>query len=163
MTDYDKYREIIKDYIAKNPDKEVYMAAGWIQNEEYKTKAYLDEIYSDKDNRQNAVHVRAQASDSFCAGLSCSQHFSHANVGHRKKGGFASGNAAFLFVMLRFFAPQWETNDDLLMSKFVDGQLSHKTAYVPFGTSFEKGKKYDVKINIGKNSLYSAPNTTIIP
>ena len=72
-------------------------------------------------------------------------------------------NAAFLFVMLRFFAPQWETNDDLLMSKFVDGQLSHKTAYVPFGTSFEKGKKYDVKINIGKNSLYSAPNTTIIP
>ena len=41
-------------------------------------------------------------------------------------------NAAFLFVMLRFFAPQWETNDDLLMSKFVDGQLSHKTAYVPF-------------------------------
>ena len=41
-------------------------------------------------------------------------------------------NAAFLLVMLRFFAPMWETNDDLLMSKFVDGQLSQKTAYVPF-------------------------------
>lgn len=41
-------------------------------------------------------------------------------------------NAAFLFVMLRYFYPQWETNDDLLISKFVDGQLSRKTAYVPF-------------------------------
>ena len=41
LTDYDKYREIIKDYIAKNPDKEVYVAAGWIQNEEYKTKPIL--------------------------------------------------------------------------------------------------------------------------
>ena len=41
-------------------------------------------------------------------------------------------NAAFLFVMLRFFAPMWETNDDLFMSKFVDGQMAHKTMYVPF-------------------------------
>ena len=39
-------------------------------------------------------------------------------------------------------------------------------AYIPFGTAnekpFLKGKKHDVKINIGKNSLYSAPNTKII-
>lgn len=55
LTDYDKYREIIKDYIAKNPDKEVYVAAGWIQNEEYKTKAYLDEIYSDKPLMMNTI------------------------------------------------------------------------------------------------------------
>ena len=48
VTDYDKYREIIKDFIAKNPQREVYLAAGWIENDEYKTKAYLDEICSDK-------------------------------------------------------------------------------------------------------------------
>ena len=41
-------------------------------------------------------------------------------------------NALFLAVMLTAFAPMWETNDDLFMSKFVDGQLSHKTAYVPY-------------------------------
>ncbi len=47
-TDYDKYREIIKDFIRENPDREVYIAAGWTENEEYVSKAYLDEIYSDK-------------------------------------------------------------------------------------------------------------------
>ena len=41
-------------------------------------------------------------------------------------------NLLFLTLMLTAFAPMWETNDDLLMSKFVDGQLSHKTAYVPY-------------------------------
>lgn len=41
-------------------------------------------------------------------------------------------NAAFLFVMLRFFAPMWETNDDLFISKFFDGQMAHKTIYAPF-------------------------------
>ena len=35
-------------------------------------------------------------------------------------------------------------------------------AYIPFGATLVAGKKYDVKINIGKNSLYSAPNTKII-
>ena len=44
----------------------------------------------------------------------------------------------------------------------IDGGAS-QTAYIPFGTSFQKGKKYDVKINIGKNSLYSGPNTLLIP
>ena len=47
-TDYDKYREIIKDFIAKNPNRAVYMASGWTENHEYKTKAYLDEICADK-------------------------------------------------------------------------------------------------------------------
>ena len=41
-------------------------------------------------------------------------------------------NLLFLCAMLTLFAPQWETNDDLFMSKFVDGQLSRKTAYVPY-------------------------------
>ena len=41
-------------------------------------------------------------------------------------------NAVFLFVMLRFFAPMWETNDDLFISKFFDGQMAHKTMYAPF-------------------------------
>lgn len=41
-------------------------------------------------------------------------------------------NAVFLALMLACFVPIFETNDDVLMSKFVDGQLSHKSAYVPF-------------------------------
>ena len=41
-------------------------------------------------------------------------------------------NAVFLVFMLSCFAPRFETNDDVLMSKFVDGQFSVKTAYVPF-------------------------------
>lgn len=47
-TDYDKYREVIKKFIADNPNRELYVAAGWIENDEYVTKAYLDEIYPDK-------------------------------------------------------------------------------------------------------------------
>lgn len=47
-TDYDKYREVIKQFIADNPDREIYLAAGWMENEEYVSKAYLDEICSDK-------------------------------------------------------------------------------------------------------------------
>ncbi len=46
--DYAKYREIIKDFIEKNPDREIYMAAGWNENGEKVTKEYLDEICSDK-------------------------------------------------------------------------------------------------------------------
>ena len=48
LTDYAKYREIIKEYIAKNPQRKFYVAAGWVENEEHVTKAYLDEICSDK-------------------------------------------------------------------------------------------------------------------
>ena len=47
-TDYVKYREVIKKFIADNPNRELYLAAGWIENDEYITKAYLDEICSDK-------------------------------------------------------------------------------------------------------------------
>ena len=48
LTDYARYRKIIKDFIAKNPQREIYLAAGWIQNSEPVTKAYLDEICADK-------------------------------------------------------------------------------------------------------------------
>ena len=47
-TDYSKYREVIKKFIADNPNRELYIAQGWIENDEYVTKAYLDEICSDK-------------------------------------------------------------------------------------------------------------------
>lgn len=48
ITDYAKYREIIKDFIEQNPTREIYMAAGWIEDDQKVTKAYLDEICSDK-------------------------------------------------------------------------------------------------------------------
>ena len=48
LTDYPKYREIIKEYIKNNPKREFYLAAGWAENDEYVSKAYLDEICSDK-------------------------------------------------------------------------------------------------------------------
>ena len=44
-----------------------------------------------------------------------------------------------------------------------DGSTVHSgTAYIPFGATLAKGSQYDVKINIGKNSLYSAANTKVI-
>ena len=48
LTDYAKYREIIKDFIANNPQRPFYVAAGWVENDEYVTKSYLDDICSDK-------------------------------------------------------------------------------------------------------------------
>ena len=47
-TDYARYRNIIKAFIAKNQQRGFYVAAGWVENEEYVSKAYLDEICSDK-------------------------------------------------------------------------------------------------------------------
>lgn len=41
-------------------------------------------------------------------------------------------NLVFLALMLTCFQTRFETNDDALMSKFVDGQMAHKTAFVPF-------------------------------
>ena len=48
LTNYPKYREIIKEFIAKNPQRGFYVAAGWVENEEYVDKSFLDEICSDK-------------------------------------------------------------------------------------------------------------------
>ena len=41
-------------------------------------------------------------------------------------------NALFLALMLSCFSPRFETNDEVLMSKFVDGQMGEKSAYIPF-------------------------------
>ena len=41
-------------------------------------------------------------------------------------------NAVLLLVLLCCFTPRFETNDDVLMSKFVDGQMAEKSAYIPF-------------------------------
>lgn len=41
-------------------------------------------------------------------------------------------NAALMLVLLSCFTPRFETNDDVLMSKFVDGQMGEKSAYIPF-------------------------------
>ena len=48
LTDYEKYRKIIKEFIEKNPQRNFYVAAGWVENDEYVSKSYLDEICSDK-------------------------------------------------------------------------------------------------------------------
>ena len=48
VTDYAKYREVMKDFIAKNPQRDFYIASGWVENDEYVSKAYLDEICSEK-------------------------------------------------------------------------------------------------------------------
>ena len=48
LTDYPKYREIIKEFIQKNPQREFYLASGWVENEEYVSKAFLDDICADK-------------------------------------------------------------------------------------------------------------------
>ena len=48
LTNYPKYREIIKEFIAKNPQRNFYVAAGWVENDEYVDKSYLDEICADK-------------------------------------------------------------------------------------------------------------------
>lgn len=47
-TDYDKYAEIIKKFIEDNPDKECYLAAGWMEDGTYLDHTYLDNIISDK-------------------------------------------------------------------------------------------------------------------
>lgn len=41
-------------------------------------------------------------------------------------------NAALLALLLCCFTPRFETNDDVLMSKFVDGQMAEKSAFIPF-------------------------------
>lgn len=76
-----------------------------------------------------------------------------------------------------FLIPQtltaWDTTGDLsntylevtctITNTSNSTQVYSGTAYIPFAATFEKGTKYDVKINIGKNSLYNSPNNKIIP
>ncbi len=50
---------------------------------------------------------------------------------------------------------------DCTITKNSDNVFSG-TAYIPFGATLSAGYQYNVKINIGKNSLYRSPNTLII-
>ena len=57
--DYAKYREIIKEFIARNPQREIYMAAGWIQDERPIDKSFLDEICPDKPIIMNSADAHS--------------------------------------------------------------------------------------------------------
>ena len=46
--DLDRYREIIEEFIAANPQREVYVAAGWVEDGQPIDKSYLDGICADK-------------------------------------------------------------------------------------------------------------------
>ena len=54
-TDFDKYREIIKQFIEDNPDKEFYLAAGWLEDTTPIDHKYLDDICSDKPLMMNTA------------------------------------------------------------------------------------------------------------
>ena len=77
-----------------------------------------------------------------------------------------SENDSYLFLIpqtLTAWNPTGELNNTYLeLTCSINGGGS-QTAYIPFAATFAKGTKYDVKINIGKNSLYSSPNTKVIP
>ncbi len=46
--DYPKYREILKEFMAKNPKRNFYVAGGWVEDEQPVDKAFLDDICPDK-------------------------------------------------------------------------------------------------------------------
>lgn len=48
VTDYDKYAKIMKDFIAAHPEKQVYLAAGWMEDGSDIDHTYLDNICPDK-------------------------------------------------------------------------------------------------------------------
>ena len=48
VTDYDKYAKIMKDFIAAHPEKQVYLAAGWMEDGSDIDQTYLDNICPDK-------------------------------------------------------------------------------------------------------------------
>lgn len=80
-------------------------------------------------------------------------------------GNFGSASEPYLFVIpqeLTAWNPT-ETlgNTYLELTCSIDGAAS-QTAYIPFGTTFEKGTQHDVKINIGKNSLYKSNGALVI-
>ena len=54
-TDYAKYREIIKEFMKANPQRDIFVAAGWEENDEHVSKAYLDEICPDKPLIMNTL------------------------------------------------------------------------------------------------------------
>ena len=47
-TDYKQYREILEDFIKKNPQRDIYLAAGWIEDDVYNDRYDLDGICAEK-------------------------------------------------------------------------------------------------------------------
>jgi len=76
---------------------------------------------------------------------------------------------SYLFMIpqtLKAWSPEQALSDcylEIVCEIIKDGNTVYSgTAYIPFSATFYKGYRHDVKINIGKNSLYSAQNTKII-
>ncbi len=83
-------------------------------------------------------------------------------------GTYSSESEPYLFLIPQTLTA-WDTTTaiaDATTQSYLEIECSINntayTAYIPFAASLEKGIKRDVKINIGKNSLYSGPNTKII-
>jgi len=87
-------------------------------------------------------------------------------------GNFGTAGEPYLFIIPQTLTA-WDTTGDLsntyleltctITNTSTSTQVYSGTAYIPFAATFEKGTKYDVKINIGKNSLYKSLNNKIIP
>lgn len=86
-------------------------------------------------------------------------------------GNFGTAGEPYLFIIPQTLTA-WDTTGDLsntyleltctITNTSTSTQVYSGTAYIPYAATFEKGTKYDVKINIGKNSLYNSPRTKII-
>lgn len=86
-------------------------------------------------------------------------------------GNFGTAGEPYLFIIPQTLTA-WDTTGDLsntyleltctITNTSTSTQVYSGTAYIPYAATFEKGTKYDVKINIGKNSLYSGTDTKII-
>ena len=86
-------------------------------------------------------------------------------------GNFGTAGEPYLFIIPQTLTA-WDTTGDLsntyleltctITNTSTSTQVYSGTAYIPYAATFEKGTKYDVKINIGKNSLYSGSGTKII-
>ena len=86
-------------------------------------------------------------------------------------GNFGTAGEPYLFIIPQTLTA-WDTTGDLsntyleltctITNTSTSTQVYSGTAYIPFNATFKKGTKYDVKINIGKNSLYNSPRTKII-
>ena len=77
----------------------------------------------------------------------------------------ASADKAYLFLIpqtLEAWNPSVALSNTYLELTCSINDGASQVAYIPFAATFEKGRKYDVKINIGKNSLYSGTGSKII-
>ena len=75
---------------------------------------------------------------------------------------------SYLFMIpqtLKAWSPEQALSDcylEIVCEIIKDGNTVYSgTAYIPFSATFYKGYRHDVKINIGKNTLYSSQNTKI--